>query len=146
LARNKKEDQLQINCVNAYGFIHSKEVKNLWSTRNFTVNEFDGANQKRMGMLAGVADLIYFNQHFVAVELKAPNTRHKKDHIQSQYDWGKSMVDCGGLYYIATTVEAFLHAIKEKPDPLAWSKMKGLYHLKDIDHLLSSGSKTIKFN
>jgi hypothetical protein len=148
LARAKKEDQLQIKCVNAFGFIHSKESKNLWSTRNFTVNERDGANQKKMGMLAGVADLVYFNQQFVAVELKAPDssTRHAYDHIKSQYDWGKSMVDCGGFYYIATTVEAFLHAIKEKPDPLAWSKFKGLYHLKDIDHLLSSGLKTIKFN
>ena len=146
MARSKIEDQLQIKCINAFKFIHPKESKNLWSTRNFTANKVDGANQKKMGMLAGVSDLIYFNQQFVPVELKAPNTRHNKDHIQKQYDWGKSMVDCGGFYYIATTVEAFLHAINEKPDPLAWSKFKGLYHLKDIDFLLSSGLKTIKFN
>ena len=145
MARSKKEDKLQIACVNAYKFTHAKEPKNLWSTRNYTVNPVDGANQKKMGMLRGVSDLIYCSNFFVGVELKAPKTRHDSEHIQEQLDWGLERIAGGGFFYICTTVEAFLHVIDKRPDSSGWSTFKGVYCVKDIQHMLEAGTRTILF-
>lgn len=144
MARN--EAALQISCVNAYRYIYPRFKFNLWSTRNTTFSAVDGANQQKMGMLAGVSDLMmYKNGVLICIELKLPESRHKAEHIKQQLEFGKTQKAEGGEYFIVTNAEAFLQVIDEVPDSFSYSLIKGVYNIPDIEDLLKQESKTIKF-
>ena len=139
---NKNEAQLQAEIVREFSQKHPEENGLLWSTRNTTFSGNDGATQKALGMVAGVADLIYFSGgYFLAIEVKFPGATHKVTHVRRQIDWGKKIANQGGEYYIVTSLKGF------------WDVMGGeffdgppdVYSLSILEGLMKTTKKTIKF-
>jgi len=71
------------------------------------------------------------------IELKTPNSRHKREHIESQLRWARTMEACGGTWRLCRTVEEAMSCTK--------GKFKGLT-IEDVENMLKSvKTKTIKF-
>lgn len=121
----------------AFSQKYPERRKLLWSTRNTTFGEVDGASQLALGMIAGVSDLIYFYDGvFTGIELKVRGSSHATKHVQKQLDWGEKITAQGGRYFIVTTLDEF------------WIVIDGgdvEYNIEKIKTLLSTTKTTIKF-
>lgn len=109
----KNEKQLQAAMVVKFRELYPEKKLKLWSTRNTTFSPKDGMTQKAMGMVAGVSDLMFFEDGILrAIEVKFPGQKHSVKHIKQQYEWGLSIVDNGGSWSICTSVDSFINSIK----------------------------------
>jgi hypothetical protein len=133
------EKKLQSKIVMDFSQKRPHENGLLWSTRNITLSEKDGMTQRAMGMVPGVADLIYFkNGILLCIEIKEPGSRHSSAHIERQLSWGKKITAQGGRYGIVTSVDSF------------WCLLENVtncevYTIEKIESLLNTNKKTITF-
>jgi hypothetical protein len=134
-----KESKLQSEMVIDFSQLRPHERGQLWSTANRSLSLKDGQKQKAMGMFPGVSDLIYYSGVLNGIEVKAPGSKHSRNHIQSQYDWGCMVESLGGTYHIATSLHSFWAIINGKYNS------KGVYSLQDIKSLLDMGKGSIVF-
>jgi hypothetical protein len=138
---SQKEAKLQSEMVIDHSQQRPGEKFLLWATLNRTLSQRDGQKQKAMGLKKGVSDLIYHKDGvLIGIEVKYPGEKHATDHVKNQMNWGKSIIDNGGRYFIVTTVEAFWAVIKNEIDCVP-----GLYHIKDIEKVVNCGKKTVVF-
>jgi len=134
------ESKLQSLMVVEFSQKRPNEKGLLWSTRNTTLSVRDGQKQKAMGMVAGVSDLIHYKVSILnCMEVKLPGAKHNKEHIQSQYDWGKKIEVQGGKYYIITSLHGFWSVIN------GFDIEKDVYTLQQIKELLDEGKSKIVF-
>lgn len=107
----KSEKKIQAEIVRAFSEKYPKKNGLMWHTRNVSFSAKDGMTQKALGMVPGVADLIiYENGILKAFEVKAPGSKHSKDHILQQIEWGEKIINQGGKYYFVRSVEEFFAA------------------------------------
>lgn len=80
-----------------------------WHTPNAPRNAITGSLLKRMGMRAGVSDLILFhNRELFALELKADRGRPTEAQLEFQSD----IHNAGGYCAIATGIDSGLACLK----------------------------------
>jgi len=109
----------------------------LFSVANRSLSGRDGQTQVAMGMIAGVSDLIHFeNGVFTGCEIKVKGSTHKSSHLKGQINWGKSILNNGGRYFFVTSVEQFFQVITN-------TGVKT--NLDEIEKEIASGKKTITF-
>lgn len=134
-----KESKLQSIMVIDFSQQRPNEKGLLWSTSNRTLSMKDGQKQKAMGLIAGVADLIYFKDGVLnGIEVKVAGKEHQRSHIQSQYYWGLKVIQEGGTYHIVTSLEDFWSVINGKIND-------SVYHIGKIKHLLDFSKSKIIF-
>ncbi|MBE9490872.1 MAG: hypothetical protein IMY67_11300 [Bacteroidetes bacterium] len=135
-----KEHKLQVQMAVKFSQQRPEEKGLLWSTRNITLSVRDGQKQKAMGMIKGVADLIYYKQDdFVAIEVKYPGEKHHKNQVEIQYNWGMKITEQGGYYFIVTSLEGFWSIIE------GFTEHKDVYSLKQIKDKLDNSGSTVIF-
>ena len=103
-----KEDRLQHNLIMWFGQLWPEYRRLLFEVNNNPKNQAHGIYRKSMGMLKSVSDLILIvpNVGKVAgIELKAPDSIHKKEHIQNQLSWGENLIDNGGEYIMTSNID-----------------------------------------
>jgi hypothetical protein len=134
-----QEQKLQAEIVMSFSQQCPEDRGLLWSVRNMTINIQDAMTQRAVGMVSGASDLMYFKDNcFIGIEVKTPGSRHDKDHVQRQLDWGMKIERQGGLYFIVKSVSGF------------WACLQHKYHndvltTAGITKLLQNSGKTIKF-
>lgn len=112
----------------------------LWSVPNRTLSLKDAMKQRSMGLIKGVSDLhLLFHGRFIGIEIKAPGKRHKKEHIQSQWNWGRTIIKNGGEWYIVTSVDGFWSAI------LTRGEQQGFYSHRQVTKMLLESKGTLVF-
>ena len=100
---------------------------------------------RSIGIFPGVSDFILFywseeeyRIKLLGIEVKKPNSFHKKEHIQQQYEWGCILEENGGKYFIVTTVKQCVDIIN--------GKYENILQLNDIKKMLDEcKTKSIKF-
>ena len=139
------EKKLQYDCVLWFGQNYPNHRKTLIEINNDTYSQRDAMRRRAMGMQAGASDLIFFHQGiFVAIELKAPNSRHKTEHIKRQLEWGRQIADNQGFYFIINSQKDFEFIINLTFDnPLALPFYQHKF-FANIDKKLSQ--KTVLFD
>ena len=112
-------------------------------------NERKSQNQafqaRSIGIFPGVSDFILFywseeeyRIKLLGIEVKEPNSFHKKEHIQQQYEWGCILEDCGGRYFVVRSVLDCIQLIEEN--------YSGVLCLQDIKQMIDNcKGKNIKF-
>jgi len=111
----------------------------------FAVNNEANSNKqamvfKALGVIKGASDLVYcLDGKLIAIEVKAPSQKHKRNHIMNQLDWGTRITLGGGEYYIVTSVESFLSVINADISD-------EVYTLDKIQTLLTESKSTIIFH
>lgn len=134
------EAKLQSLMVADFSRKRPNEKGLLWSTRNITLSVRDGLKQKAMGMVAGVSDLFYFPSILKCIEVKLPGSKHNKNHIQIQYDWGRKIQTQRGQYYIVTSLKGFWEVINDQSD-----FSSDVYTLNQINDLIKSSKSKVVF-
>ncbi len=113
----------------------------LFMVHNETENFKQRMYRKSMGQIAGVSDLILMLPMFglmAGIELKAPNSTHKTEHIKRQLEWGQKVIDNGGLYIMSSNIEEVKKYI--------YNWIKGHFICPNLDHIQNQlKNKTIKF-
>jgi hypothetical protein len=89
--------------------------KLLFEVNNDTHSAEQANYRKSKGMISGVSDLILCLPNcgkMVGIELKAPESVHKVEHLKNQIDWGRNIVENGGFYIMSSLlidIQAFIH-------------------------------------
>jgi len=137
----KKEEKLQSKMVIDFDNKLPEKKRQLWHTRNISLSKIDGSQMKALGMVSGVADLIYFNNSiFTGIEVKFPDEPHELTHVINQYKWGEVITREGGQWFLVTSVVAFWSVINGKYSGA------GLYSLDQVGEIIKKcKTKTIKF-
>lgn len=103
------EEKLQSDIALAFSQQYPKRRGQLFHVSNERNNKLQAFRAKAIGIVAGVADFVYFSKAFnVATELKTPGSRHKVEHIKSQIWWAKVWESKGNVWRLCRTVEEAL--------------------------------------
>ena len=140
----KLEHQLQHECVMEFSQQFPEEKGSLFAVNNEAALGPKQAQQlKAIGVVAGVADLIYFNfDILIGIEVKVKGRRHDLDHVKQQLTWGRHLISKGGIYVIPTSKEAFMSIFSDK-------KSEDLLSIEQVEKMAemleAKGRKSIVF-
>lgn len=111
--------------------------------------------RKALGHVRGVSDLIFLAENVcrhtsfqcfktIFIEVKLKGNSHKREHIQSQLEWGKKLP--ADTYYIINSLDGFKWIINWFINSTVLKDGKdGIYDIEKIEELLCSDKKTITF-
>lgn len=101
-----KEERLQMGIARKFSELYPNKRGRLFHVSNERSNRVKAFKARAIGIVAGVADFVYFSKKFnVATELKVPGSRHKVSSIKKQIWWAKVWEKQGGVWRLCTTVE-----------------------------------------
>lgn len=132
------EEKLQSDIARKFSELYPKKRGQLFHVPNERNHELQAYKAKTIGIVSGVADLLYFSKkRNVATELKVAGSRHKRKHIKLQIWWAKVWESQGGHWRLCKTVNE------------AISCYNGIYRgltIDDVEKMLEeTNTKTIKF-
>lgn len=100
------EEKLQSDIAVAFSQRYPNKRGQLFHVSNERNNKIQAYRAKAIGIVAGVADFVFFSENFnVATELKVPGSRHEVEHIKTQMWWGEIWEKQGGIWRLCRTVE-----------------------------------------
>lgn len=120
-----KEDKLQSDIVRKFSELYPERRGQLYhpaNERNHIIQVFQA---KGLGIVAGVADLIYINTYQdVATELKVHGRWHDREHIEKQVWWAKVWEKQGKLWRLCRTVDEAISCYEHNPKGLTISQVE----------------------
>lgn len=131
------EERLQMNIARRFSELYPEKRGQLFHVSNERSNKIKAFKARAIGIIAGVADFVYFSKEFnVATELKLPESRHSVISIINQVYWGEVWEKQGGIWRLCTTVEEAINCYE--------GNFQG-YTIKDMKKMLKNiKTKTIK--
>lgn len=107
-----EEDNLQISCVRWFDMQYPQYRLLLYHTPNEgKVTRTQAVIRKKMGIRAGVADLLLLlphqHYHYLAIELKTKTGRQR----ETQKEWQSVCEAHGGRYVIIRSIEEFINEV-----------------------------------
>lgn len=134
------EHQLQASIVMEYSQLYPEKRGTLFAANNEAANDRHAMALKALGVYSGVSDLILLNSCIMTgIELKIPGAKHKRAKIERQYEWGKTIVENGGRYYIAIDRDSFFSIINGAIN-------ENVFTLDKIKRLLEQSGSVIMFD
>ena len=99
-----EEFKLQAQCFRYHWNERPQERGRLFTVNNNSGGKFEGAIMKAMGVVAGVADMMYLSDAgLIALEFKTPTGRQSP----AQKQWQETIEAAGYQYVIIRTFEEF---------------------------------------
>jgi hypothetical protein len=99
-----EEFKLQAQCFRYHWNERPQERGRLFTVNNNSGGKFEGAIMKAMGVVAGVADMMYLSDAgLIALEFKTPTGRQSP----AQKEWQAVIESAGYRYVIIRTFEEF---------------------------------------
>lgn len=102
------EKQLQFKIVTWFSQTYPEYYGLLFEVNNDTYNAKHAMARRGMGMISGVSDLIFImpgSGKVCGIELKAPGSRHDKNHIYNQLRWGDFLRKQGAQYIMSSDID-----------------------------------------
>lgn len=108
------ELRLQSEIAREFSVLFPSKRGQLFHISNERNNQKQAFQARAIGIFPGVADLIYFEKEHsvdcigtivVAIEIKEPGSRHKREHIEQQIEWAKTLEQNGGVWRLVRTVK-----------------------------------------
>ena len=93
------EDQLQHEIIMWFSQTYPELRGALFEINNNSNNIRSSMRHRALGRIAGVSDLILHYKFMYGIELKAPFSRHKRNQIELELEWGRGVVSRGGSLY-----------------------------------------------
>jgi hypothetical protein len=141
------EQNIQNKLVMWFSQEYPQHYGRLFMVNNNTTSKENGTKLKAMGIIAGVSDLLFIgNGYFAAIEIKAPNTRHKTSHVLQQMEFIKTMIFKGhrgiissDLNILKLYLSLLIQNDENYADDLSYNE------LQKITMQIDKGVKSIKF-
>lgn len=140
------EIKLQSDIAREFSVRYPNKRGQLFHVSNERNNPVQAMQARSIGIFPGVADFLYFEKSFhtdhpsvfmVGLEVKEPGTRHKREHIEQQLEWGRILERQGGIWRLVRTVEEAISCTE--------LDLKGLT-IQEVEKMLeNTKTKTIQF-
>lgn len=118
----------------------------LFMIQNNSYSAKHGIKLRSMGLVKSVSDLIYWGKLKAAIELKAIDSKHDKEHVINQLNWGKQRIEKGDFFMLTNNLlnaKLFLTLlIKEDAEKARLIEQTELYSL---ENRINISGKVIKF-
>jgi hypothetical protein len=143
------ENRLQFDLVMWFSNEYPELRGHLFEVYNNPANIKHALHRRGMGMIAGVSDLIFVVPDYAiiaGIEIKAPRSRHTKEHVKNQLEWGLKIIKTGGFYLIASNLQdcqGFIAALINK-NTLKARKIEK-QNLKYLQIQLKDNNKSVVF-
>lgn len=140
------ETQLLSGIVRKFSELYPEKRGQFFHVSNERNNQMQAFRAAGMGIFRGLSDLIYFDGFgfgfmcIFGLEVKAPNTRHDRDQIEAQIEWGKILESQGGKWRLIRTIEEAMNFVNRR-----FEHPCGLTIAQVEQMLLEQKTKTIKF-
>ena len=134
------EEKLQSEIVRKFSELFPDKRGQLFHVPNQRAHKLQAFIARAIGIFPGVSDLIYFEDDLkLGLEIKAPDSRHKVQHVEQQVKWGEILESKKGIWRIVRSVDDAISLIEG-------DYTKGLT-ISDVREMirLNGGKKTIKF-
>lgn len=106
------EIRLQSDIARKYSELFPLKRGQLFHVSNERNNALQAMQARSIGIFPGVSDFIYFEMNlFLGMEVKEPGTRHKREHIEQQVAWGRTLESQGGVWRLVRTVKEAISCI-----------------------------------
>tara|TARA_R110000851_G_scaffold296579_1_gene451746 strand:- start:203 stop:610 length:408 start_codon:yes stop_codon:yes gene_type:complete len=100
------EERLQSDIARRFSELYPDKSGQLFHVSNERNHKLQAFKARAIGIIPGVADLIYFSKLFdVATELKVNGSRHLVATIKGQIRWGRVWESQGNVWRLCTTVD-----------------------------------------
>ena len=140
------EKNLQYECVKWFGEQFPELQNLLIEINNDTYSRNQSMRRRAMGMRAGAGDLLFFyKKNLIFIELKNTETRHKRQHILQQFEFGESIRKQGGYHFFVNNLIQFQNIIEMTMKHPEYLDLAQKRNKKMIENLLNNGKKTIVF-
>ena len=140
------ESRLQHDLIMWFGQQWPEYRELLFMVHNENENFKQLNYRKSMGQIAGVSDLIFIipdSGKIAGIELKAPGSTHKTEHINRQLAWGEKIIKNGGFYLMTSDLKDAKGFIKSLIEGTTEHQIYQLVSLNYVKNQLNN--KTIKF-
>jgi hypothetical protein len=122
----------------------------LFEVNNDSYSAKHGTNRTAMGRVKGVSDLMLIEPiaaTTIGIELKAPESRHDKNHIETQLNWGKKIIESGGFYFMLSELDTLKMVATWIMENTHTEELMELMrnNIKEVEKKLRSGAKTVSF-
>lgn len=146
--KNNLEARFQAECYAWFCHTYPTERPYLWMNYNNPPGEFQGAQLKSMGMLAGIPDFTYLAEENFSYFLELKVAYGKQSPAQVKFE--KHIRERGGIYAIVRTLDDFkmwinigiTHVAHQRGViPIAYAEFMGIpmQHLEAINRFLYRG-------
>lgn len=101
------EARLQHEIIMLYGQTWPEYRTLLFMVHNETENFKQRNYRKSMGQIPGVSDLILMVADIgvmAGIEVKAPGSTPKVEHVRRQFNWGKKVIENNGFYIMSSNL------------------------------------------
>jgi hypothetical protein len=146
------ENPIRYECVRWFNQSYPTQHGALFGTFNEVVSKQQGSIYKSLGLIAGVADLIYTkNGEMSGIEMKAPQSSHDVIHLIRQSEWLLSVPKIG---FFCVGLEGFRYFIERQNSLYPFEKTSQVTHLdifqpdiilESCIELMNKGRKTFHF-
>ena len=113
------EIRLQSEIARKFSELFPFKRGQLFHVSNERNNAMQAMQARAIGIFPGVADFLYFvktdnpigsfnrniSTTIVAIEVKEPGTRHKREHIEQQLEWARILENQGGTWRLVRSVK-----------------------------------------
>jgi hypothetical protein len=135
------EKKLQHECVKWFSQTYPEFRNTLFSVNNEASNNRHAMTLKATGVVPGVSDLIWLSDGtMVGIELKTKGSSHKYSHISQQVEWGRSIKEHGGEYYVVRSLDAFKALVSA-----GITRGEDIFSVRKMESILEDKKATIKF-
>lgn len=109
------ETKLQSLIVIKFSQKYPEKSGQLFHVSNERSNKTQAFLARGIGIIPGVADLIFISKKFnVATELKIEGSRHKVATVRNQIEWGRTWEREGNVWRLCKTVKEAMSCYKGK--------------------------------
>jgi hypothetical protein len=137
------EIKLQSDIVREFSRLYPQKRGQLFHVSNERNNKIQAFQARAIGIFTGVCDFLFMEGfgmagiELIGIEIKEPGSYHKREHIEQQVKWAKTLVNCGGYWRLCRSVEEAISCTE--------FNLKGLT-IQDVEKMLSEQkTKSIKF-
>ncbi len=109
------EIRLQSEIARKFSELFPIKRGQLFHVSNERNNVMQAMQARAIGIFPGVADFLYFQSlysnpnaggtNLIAIEVKEPGTRHKREHIEQQLEWARILESQGGTWRLVRSVK-----------------------------------------
>lgn len=109
------EIKLQSDIAREFSVRYPNKRGQLFHVSNERNNPIQAMQARSIGIFPGVADFLFFDGfdrgifrgliRLVAIEVKEPGTRHKREHIEQQLEWARILESQGGTWRLVRSVK-----------------------------------------
>lgn len=142
----QSEDKMQHELIMWFSQKYPEHHGDLFMVQNTSYSVKHGVKLRSMGLIKSVSDLLYWGELKAALELKAIDSKHDKEHVINQLNWGKKRIEKGDFFMLTNNLlnaKLFLSLLVQKD--IEKARLLEQTELYSLQNRIEAFGRIIKF-